>query len=403
MGFKNIVLLFSFLLINNYSINAQNNRNDIRKDTMALSDENTEKVMAFGHFIEASIHENNPDDFNSKLNSDSFFDLVFKYYPEINRKDEFVKGFRNGLKASLSAFPSKIITEVENGSYYDFVNYRYDYESETYYVLFRLYSLETGMNYHDYRVQKNKDDIEFSDMYIYVSGEYLSETIGRLLSYSIPKEDVKAKEQSQIERDSEILYQVIMYHKSGAYGKAYEAMEQLESKLSKEKFVLILKSLIASQVDDAKYLKSLEELIATYPDDPTLALNKIDYHIYKENYFEAIQVINQLQNETEDDFLNFMKGAVAFLDGNYDLALNMFSYTIENFPGFFDGQIGYLNVLIVMENYSEAINFLDTLIAEGYEKPSLIDYLEEDDETGENILDQFIQSEDFKAWKLKED
>jgi hypothetical protein len=94
---------------------------------------------------------------------------------------------------------------------------------------------------------------------------------------------------------------------------------------------------------------------------------------------------------------------VAFQDGNYDLALNMFSYIIKEYPGFFDGQAGYLNVLVMMENYSEAINYLDILITEGYEKLSLIAYLEEEDETGENSLEPFILSKDFKTWKVKDD
>ena len=260
------------------------------------------------------------------------------------------------------------------------------------------------MNYHNYRIQKNKNKIEFSDIYVYVTGEFLADTIGRLLRYSIPEiEKEDDGKQYQIDKDSKTLFNAIMYNKSGLFDKAYEAMEKLESGLSKEKFVLILKTLMASQIDETKYLKSLEDLISTFPEDPTLALNRIDYHIFREEYFEAIQVINQLQNETEDDFLNFIKGTVAFQDGNYDLAFNMFSFIIEDCPGFFDGQVGYLNVLVMMENYADAIIYLDTLLAEGYDKSSLIVYLEEDDESGENILELFIQTEDFKAWKTKKD
>jgi tetratricopeptide (TPR) repeat protein len=404
MDIKHITILFSFLLIHCYSISAQDNIKETLRDTMAFTEENTEKVIAFGKFIEASIHENNPDNYNSKFNSSSFFNTVFTYYPDIKQGDEFVVGFTEGLKQSLVTFPNRIISEVENGSYYDFINFRYDYESQTYYALFRLYSLESGMNYHDYKIIKHEDEIQFSDMYIYVSGENLAQTIGRLLNYSLPETKKKGRKKNfDMSDDSKTLYKAIMENKSGLFKKAYHTLERLDSELSKDKFVLIFKSMIASQVDEPKYLQSLEELITTLPDDPTLALNKIDYHIMKEEYFEAIQVINQLQNETEDDFLNYLKGAVAFQDGNYDLAFNMFSYTIENYPGFFDGQIGYLNVVILMKNYSDAVNYLDTLLEEGYEKPFLITYLEEEDETGENILESFTLSEEYKSWKLKED
>jgi hypothetical protein len=241
---------------------------------LSYNEENTEKVIAFGNFIQASVHENNPDDFNSKFNKESFFNHVFNNYPEINPKDKFVKGFTDGLRQSLYTFPTKIITEVENGAYYDFISYSYDYDSQTYYALFRLYSLETGMNYHNYRILKNKDNIEFSDMYIYVSGEYLAKTIGRLLSFSIPKVEVKDNNNKHIvDNDSKILFNAIMHNRSGEIEKAYNALQTLEFELSKDKFVLVLKSLLASQLDETKYLNSLEDLISTFPGDPTLRKN----------------------------------------------------------------------------------------------------------------------------------
>lgn len=404
MGFKNITLFFSILLVSVIKLNGQNQIKETLKDTMTYGEENTEKVIAFGNFIQTAVHENNPENFISKLNTDTFFERVLIDYPDINPEDNYVAGFIEGLNKSLTAFPIKIIDEVENGSYYDFINYRYDYESQTYYALFRLYSLESGLNYHDYRIQKSDDEIMFTDMYLYTSGEYFTNTLGRILSYSIPNpKQSNSDDVHESNSDSKALIEALLHNKSGRFVEAYNIMNSIETELSKEKFFLVFKVLVASQIDDVKYLKSLEELIETRPDDPTIALNKIDYYIFKEQYFEAIQVINQLQNETEDDFLNFMKGAVAFQDENYNLAFNMFSYTIEDFPGFFEAQAGYLNVLIMMEKYPDAIEYLDSLLAENYDKIALIDYLEEDDENGENILETFIKTDDFKAWKTKKD
>jgi len=386
------------MLLSTNLVIAQEDINDRLKDTITFNEANTEKIIEFGEYIQASIHESKPENYSEKLNTETFFDRMLSNFPEIDPEDEYVLGFIEGLNEAINAFPAKIIYEVETGSYYDFINYRYDLESQTYYALFRLYSLESGMNYHDYRVQKKDGEFMFSDMYIYASGEYFTQTLGRILSYSLPKDD-----SNNANSDSDQLMKALLFNKNGRYEEAYHTMNRIDSKLSKEKFFLVFKTLIASQLDEAKYLKSLEDLMETLPDDPTIALNKIDYYIFKEEYFEAIQVINQLQNETEDDFLNFMKGAVAFLDGNYDLAHNMFSYTIENYPDFFEGQAGYLNVIIMMEKYDEAIAYLDTLLEEGYDRQSLATYLEEEDENGENILDAFIQSEAYKTWKTKED
>nr|WP_321237388.1 hypothetical protein [uncultured Psychroserpens sp.] len=381
-------------------IYAQDDVEDRHIGALIYSEKNTQKVIELGQQIEASIHDSDSEAYISKLNKDQFFNRLLSNYPAIDREDSFIKGFLIGMRLALKSFPDEIITEVENGAYYDFINYRYDTEAQTYYILFRLYSSETGMNYHDYRIHNANDEIQFSDMYVYLSGEHFASSLGRMMSYTIPEKTLGT---SKIESNNESkdLFKAIMYNKNGDYEKAYGLIDGLKSELSKEKFLLIIKALIASQIDETKYLKSLEDLITTFPDDQTIALNKIDYHLYKEEYFEAIQVINQLQNETEDDFLNFMKAAVAFEDANYDLALNLYGYTIENYPDFFEGQAGYLNTLVMMKNYTNATKYLDTLLAEGYDKQSLIDYIEEEDDYGENILDQFILTENYKTWKTK--
>lgn len=370
-------------------------------DTLVFSAANTEKVIALGSFLERSIHEQDIDAFLSKLNEDLFFERILSHNPTIDKNDSYIKGFLFGMKQSLDAFPDEIVTEVNNGAYYDFISYRYDPEHQTYYALFRLYSSETGMNYHDFRICKTDDELKFSDMYTYLTGEHFTQTLGRMMNYTLPQNKLEEKRDRQVNKDYRAIFKSLMYNDSGKYMKAYNELNNLKTDVAKEKFLQIFKVLIASNIDEDKYLKSLEELMATHFDDPTIALNKIDYHIYKEEYFEAIQVINQLQNETEDDFLNYLKACVAFEDQNYDLALNMFQYTAENYTDFFDGQAGYLNTLVMMNNYDDAVKYLDQLVAEGYDKPLVIEYIEEDDEYGNNILAEFATSKQFSAWKKK--
>ncbi|WP_298904281.1 hypothetical protein [uncultured Psychroserpens sp.] len=403
MGLKKRLLFISVTLFSYLNSNAQNEAKEVRTDTVAYSAENTQKVLEFGEYISSTIHNNDPDAFILKLNDDTFFERILRSSPSLDRNDSFVKDLVLGMKQAMTSFPNEIISEVENGSYYDFISYRYDLSSQTYYALFRMYSAETGMNYHDYRIYKEGDEIQFSDMYVYLSGEHFTETLGRMMTITMPEKKLFGLLESSENKESKELFRALLFNNKGNYVKAYEIMDGLKSDMAKEKFLLIFKALIASHIDEEKYLKSLEELINVHRDDPTIALNKIDYHIYKEEYFEAIQVINQLQNETEDDFLNYIKACVAFEDQNYDLALNFFKYTSENYPDFFEGQAGYLNTLVLMNNYPEAVEYLDFLVDEGYEKSSLIEYIVEDDEYGENILEAFSKSKDFKTWKKKKE
>ncbi len=370
------------------------------KDTITYNESNSQKVLALGQLIEDSAFNNQPDSLISKWYKNVFIKRVLDLNPSINQNKDYLDAFIIGVKKGVDKFPNEIISEVQNGAYYDFINYRYDHELQTYYVLFRLYSAVGGMNYHDYRVHKNGDEMMFSDIYIYLSGEELSKTMARVMGYVIPDKKILGMIQPAKKEGVDQLFQTIKFKNSGNFKMAYQLLKGITSEISKEKFFLIFKTLIASNLDDDIYLAALEELISTYPNDPTIVLNKIDYHIYKENYFEAIQVINQLQEYTEDDFLNFLKANVAFMDKNYDFALNNYKYTIQNYPDFFEGQAGYLSTLVLMKKFKDATTYIDTLIEDGYDRDDLINYIEEDDINGENILDILVASKTYKTWKL---
>ena len=390
-----LYLLFSIFAI------AQNNANFNPNDTITYNDSNSEKVVALGNLIESSVLNNQSEPFVGKLYKNALLKRILQDNTTSDLNSDYLKSFVKGIKQGLDLFPQEIITEVENGAYYDFVNYRYDQNLQTYYILFRLYSAEGGLNYHDYRIHKKDSEMLISDIYLYLAGENITTTMSRLMTYVAPNKKILGLIETTKDEGVTELFQAIQYKKSGNFELAYKLMDGITSKLSKEKFFLIFKSLMASNIDDEKYLATLKELIETHKDDPTIVLNKIDYYIYKEDYFEAIQVINQLQEDTEDDFLNFLKANVAFYDENYDFALNNYKYIVDNYPDFFEGQAGYLSTLVMMNNFKDATSFISTLISEGYDRADIINYVEEDDDNGENILEVLVQSEPYKAWKLK--
>ncbi|WP_397362416.1 tetratricopeptide repeat protein [Olleya sp. R77988] len=401
MKLKNLLTTLLLCLLHSYNVFSNEITKQNPRDTIAFNEGNTNKVIALGNFIEASINNNKPDQFISKFYKNVFIKRVMDYNQNIVLDKEETNGFIEGIEQGISAFPNKIIEEVQNGSYYNFIKYRYDQEQQTYYVLFRLYSSETGLNYHDYRIHKKDGVMLFSDTYIYLTGEIFSNTFARIMSYAFSNKKILGVIKLPEDDGLTNLIKATRLNKIGAFKESYKLLDNTTSAISKDKFFMIFKSLTASHIDDEKYLKSLEELIALYENDPTIALNKIDYYIYKNNYFEAIQVVDQLQTETEDDFLNFFKATIAFQDQNYDFALHKFKYMIENYDGFFEGQSGYLNTLVMLKKFNEATTYLDSLIKEGYDRDEMIQYIEEDDEFGENILNILVESEDYKSWKLK--
>ncbi|TCK68956.1 hypothetical protein DFQ05_0466 [Winogradskyella wandonensis] len=377
---------------------SQNNKNISPKDTLSNTLYNDLKVKALGDSIQSAIGNYDTKKYLSYFSEKEFNKLVKNQTEKEATNKAFYKGMLSGMSEAFKNIPNKIISELKDNGYYDFVNYRYDDIEQTYYILFRLYT-NAGLNYHDYRVKKNKKTkaYEFVDIYVYLTGEAFSDTLSRLMNFALIGYEADNKN-TVAKQDFINLERAIKANQLGDSKRAYNMMNKIKSDISKDKFFLILKSLMAVNINEEIYLKSLEELLEYHGNDPTVYLNKIDYYLLKNMNYEAIECVEKLKKITEDDFLNYSKANIAYLDKNYQVALDNYKYIVDNYDGFFEAQSSYLAVLCILEHNDEAISYLNSLIKE-YDKDELITYLEEVDENGENVFKNFIKTNSYKNWK----
>src|SRR5690606_24729591 len=105
-------------------------------------------------------------------------------------------------------------------------------------------------------------------------------------------------------------------------------------------------------------------------------LTLVDYHIMKEEYDVAFDLVDNLQVETSDDFLNYIKGNIAFLRGDSESALAYFSYMIENYADFYLPYVNNVSLYTQQLKFDDAISVLDKLVERDYDKQLLIEYIE---------------------------
>ncbi len=242
----------------------------------------------------------------------------------------------------------------------------------------------------------------FNDIYIYVTGEHLSETLQRFLIKSVPSKNPMKRlfgNDKKVDVDNFLLARAMV--DKGEFQNAYNEMDKISGELAKEKFILLFKSGIAAEISNELYEKNLAEFTDLFPEDPTLYLKLIDYNILKENYRKANENIDKLIFETEDNFLRIMKAKICLLDGDYETAENHYNYMMEYYPDFFESYIGAMITLNYLNRFNEALNIADNLIEMGYDKDILAEFFEEKDEFGENVLDPLVKSKPYKKWKRK--
>ncbi len=361
--------------------------------------ENDKKVIELAEYIEASFHEYKIDSFLEKFNTSAFGEFIVKS-DVIERDDSYTKGFLSSLPEVIDKLPKKIVNEMENGSIYNLINYQYNIVEQAYYFTFRIYSEETGINYHDYKVCSDGENVMVSDIYIYLTGEHLSETIQRMFLAAKPNNNVISK-LFRLKQDNSIflIVEAQRLSQEGKFKEAYDKISEVKGEFARDKFYLILKGTIASQFDDKLYEENLLEFSKLYPNDPTLYLKQIDYYILKENYPMVQEKIDRLIFETEDDFLNLMKARSYLFEEDYEKADFHFKYMIENYPDFIESYIGYINSLTYQKQFNEALKITDVLIEKGYEKQTLIDFFEEKELDGSNTLELLVESKAYKKWK----
>lgn len=386
---KSPLFLFLVLVINT---NAQ-----VKTDYVSENADNEKLAYELGVILEESIQENKPEQFTKQWHFPSFKKAIKKEM-KIEEMSTHYAGFLEGVTKGLSGFPDKIIAEYNVDAYYDFIGLRYEKLEQTYYLLFRFYSESEGINYHDYRLCLVDGKFMFSDIYIYLTGEHFSGTVGRLGIMALPKNklaDIFGLDTSR--KDYDYLQEAIAAARNGNFEKGYKTLIKVKGDLKDDKFFLLLKSQYAMSYNLEYYNASIEELMETFPYDSTLNILYIDYYTTLGKYEKALGYIEQLEYETKDDFLRLMKGHVFYTMDKPEKALENYDFIIDNYA-FFEAYSAKLTILTEQNKFNDAVIVLDQLVQD-YDKDAIIEYIEEKDENGGNILEPLVKSEAYKGWK----
>lgn len=342
-----------------------------------------------------SLHESDFIDFAQHLNEamignkSSFFidhfdketvNLILSETPDTTH----TKLYKNKIIKELRVFVGKIHMSVNSGSFYDFISYTTD-ENNIHYATFRLYSETVGINYHQYIIKPAGTSYVIQDIYILHTGEYVSKTIVNSFSTSFVKNS---------EKDKDLYQKFITLKNMGLDKKAYQIAEKIKDSAFINKSFLILKANAASAVSDEAYVKSLEEVLTRYPKDACLTLISLDYFYLVKDFNNLFRAIDDLEDYTNDDFLEYFRGTYAYEIEEFYMAQEAFEYVAKAFPSFVTADIMLLHTYTKLNNTPKALELLDTMVEDGIPKQKLIKYIKTD-------IHDFYKTKDFKRWKRK--
>ncbi|WP_394750646.1 tetratricopeptide repeat protein [Spongiimicrobium salis] len=366
----------------------------------AKTAENDSLVLALATHIEEVIAKGESIKFTQKIDLQRFVDKATFIEKQDSKISKWQREFGNGLGKGLQQLADQIVSITEMGGTYEFISYRYSEETSSYHMLFRLFSEESGINYHDFDLISFDGKFFIEDIYVYINGEMMSKTMNTFFLASLPGSLLKRILSLQNKSDMPHLVQAINQKNEGNFQVALDHVNKVRGPLTKIKLYHILKTQLAAALNDSQYQKAMLDFKATFPNDPATNMVFMDYYILNGNYEEALKSLAILQEATKDDFLHYLIGNIHFQASDYDKAISSYELIVGNYPDFDAAKFNLIASYSNENRPEKCIPLLNQLMdTELYYASDLITYFEALDDNNDNLFDTLVASKEYKNWK----
>ena len=290
--------------------------------------------------------------------------IIDKAISDVDVPQTIKNQFRMGALKGGTQMTTQILQTLKAGGTYKVVNYRNENGQRQ--VLFRM-NAETGLNYHLFDLIKVDGETRAGDMFVALTGEYISSTLRRLfvplaqqanrslLDRLMGKEKVIVQHWPTIEKLQRAF-------QSGQYQAGMVQFNKLPPELQREKFILVLRFNAASANPlGQEYSDAIGAFRAAHPNSVAASFMAIDYFVLKKEYAKSLAAIAVLDDFTHSDpYLNIMRGGVQTLSGDVSGAQRSLKPMLDD-PDFGkEATTAYLDVAMALHDHQET---LETLLA----------------------------------------
>ncbi len=373
---KKTLLILLFIVL---KINAQ----DTSIESTRLDD--------LGKKIENTLSEGDGDYINSIYDLEEMSKRFLVNDTKSKKIKKYNASFYGGFSKSFN-FGNIITTQIENGASYQYL--KQIKEDNDYYLLFRLFG--DGLNYHKHLVKEIDGELKIIDSYIYLSGEFFSDTFKNLYTGLLASQGLLSGKNNSNKESFKDLFKIKEIKTLLAQGKNDKA-EKVYSKISeeskKQKIYKIIGLQLYSNLSEDKYNEAILDYEQAFPDDISLYLISIDGYIINENYDKALASINKLDELIGGDaFLNYLRGNIFYLKTDLESAEKNFLKMTKDYPEYMDSFDSLLSLYIEKNDNESAINMLDKMVNDFYiPKPLLFESLKEN-------YKEFSKNEEVVKW-----
>jgi len=323
-----------------------------------------EESLAAAEAIRDAVYSGDPVAIDRMIDWDY---LGQKSTADIGATEQFRSDFIEGIdRARLEGkgFSQSIVEAINKGASYTLIHGHV--KERRRWLLFRLVHPAGGVNYHDLPLARRLNGkIKAVDIYVYMSGELISEGIRRLYIQAAAQatpgiidrltgEDQKfAKFVGKLKEMGDAL-------RTGRFAEVLDIDKSLAPELKKERSVLLIRRQAAQKLgDDAEYSRSIEDYRKEHPTDACIDIISIDYYIMKKQYSEALACVDRLDRAVlGDPYLQSIRAAIHIEENDLAAARSALRKAIDSEPDLAEAYWSVVTVSLKDKNYDETLQTL---------------------------------------------
>jgi tetratricopeptide (TPR) repeat protein len=311
-------------------------------------DSSDTRLDAFGQEIESGFRRRDPQPFIGAFNNTALVARVLEGVdvspPTRLRMETEVTGF-------VQELGRKVAQTLGARGIYLYRGHRDVDDGEV--LVFRMLDPNSRLNYHELLVGRAQDDtMQVDDVYIYLAGEWLSETIRRgflgMWSRTADGSDVQlSTEESEYASSLPAIQQMLMLTRSGRAADALALYGSLPESVQRDRSVLTIRVQAAQQLGDEVYGDALDAFEAALPDDPAWLLVSLEAYFLRGEEQKLMDSFRRLQQRVgPDGYLHYLRGGILVRVGDTAGARQAFEDGISAEPELAQPYLGLVHVAL---------------------------------------------------------
>ncbi len=309
-----------------------------------------EEAIEFGKQVEISIGKRSSDFMDGAMDAKELMKRA-SIKPGKNEKD-FKEGMSQGMKMGTA-----IVNALSPKGNYEVV--RHYEKNQTRHVLFRLY--DQGMiNYHDAELSRQGGKVKIADIFIYLNGQHLSETVHSLYLQMADEINMSKGPSEETSRWLKKMPEIRGLINAGRHQEANDIFNEIPAKIKVGRPFQILNVEIASGLGDELYRQAIEGYEKSFPNEPNTQLLLLDAYVLRKEYDKALKAVNQLDEAVgHDPVLDYHRSLCYTLLGKTDSSRACLERLVKNKPDFEDAIIELVGTYLDWREFEKAKPLID--------------------------------------------